>query len=185
MKLTRIAALLVLAFALAYGWAATTVLTTASMASPELGEAGTLVVLGKRLVNGEPDADFQARIQRLDSLLTQSHARQAIATGGSMGAPISEAALVALSLPHHTIVLEEMATTTRENLRFVQKLADPSQPMGVITSRYHLARTQLLAQQKGMELVLIPAEAQWEWSSSNLKAVAREALLYWPAKWGW
>ena len=171
---------------LAYGWAAASVVSTAHAPAPELEAQATLVVLGKRLTSsGVLDDDFLARIHRLDDLLSQSATRTAIATGASFGASVSEARMVSQLLPHHAIVLEERATSTRENLRFSRELANPSQPLGVITSRYHLARTQLLARQKGLKVQLVPAEERWEWTPANLAAVSREALLYWPAHWGW
>ena len=172
---------------LAYVWALGAVIHGARIAwsPPHSGSVVSLLVLGKHAPGGVPGNRFLARIQRLDDLLEACPSCTGIASGSARAGAVSEAALVSLALPHRSLVLEESARTTRENFQRSGELLSGQGALGVITNRYHLARAGLLAQQEGLNAVLIPAEDTWEWSRANLHATLREAALYWPARWGW
>ena len=152
---------------------------------PCVGSQDTLLILGKRVLSDSPDQDFSLRIQRLDGLLAESTERNAIASGSARSGKISEAAFVAQALPNYNIALEQQARSTRENIRNSLPLAPADTSIAVITNRYHLARTAVIARQKGLSLTLIPAEDVWEWSWSNIVSLGRETMLYWPTRLGW
>ncbi|MBG9984380.1 YdcF family protein [Aerococcaceae bacterium DSM 111022] len=83
----------------------------------------------------------------------QKNVRFIVSGSQSVSGAISEALamerlLIAGGIPQSQIILEEQATTTEENLYFVKRVVESNQWLGdllVITSDFHLVRTQLLA----------------------------------------
>lgn len=183
MHFLRLALALLAVPILGYGTALFQVLSVARSApSPQLS-GHALLVLGKRTAQ-TPDTDFQNRIDRLQRLVDQLPDTFVIASGGALSGSTTEAAWVASALPDYPVVLEQYARSTRENLRLSVPLAE-GRPLAVLTSRYHLARTASIAKSEQIEVLLVPAEQSWTYNWTNMVSLSREALLYWPAHWGW
>lgn len=168
---------------LGYFCALARVLSAASSEfDPDLS-ARTLVILGKGTAVS-PDRDFQARIDRLGRILSHDSSVPVIASGGAVAGPVPEAQWISQAFPMYDLVLEDQSRSTRENLSFSSGLSS-SATLAILTSRYHIARTSVIAAQQKLDVVFVPAEDSWVWSWSNTWAVLRESALYWPAYLGW
>lgn len=182
--MTRAFLFIALGLIVSYLATAALIVAQAHAPLPEVGKDHSVLVLGKKTRSGLPDQDFSLRIHRLEALLLEFPGRVAIASGSAFPGQLSEAEFVSQALPGYPIILETQARSTRENLRYSIPLAPQGKPVAVITNRYHLARTGAIARQKGLSLLLVPAEQHWEWSWSNTVSLGREAALYWPARLG-
>jgi uncharacterized SAM-binding protein YcdF (DUF218 family) len=166
----------------AYYWVRTARIAHRAPTAPR--SARHLLLFGKRLVGGEPDADFTARVARLHALLQADAARDAWLLGGRTGAGRSEAeaahaGLVALGLPTTASVhLEQASAHTLDNLRHARELIGTRDgTVALITSRYHLARCALLAQGLGLAHELCAAEERLRWNLRTVRALSAEAML--------
>lgn len=92
----------------------------------------------------------------------QKNVRFIVSGSKSVSDAISEALamerlLIKDGIPKSQIILEEQATTTEENLFFIKRVMESNQWLGdllVITSDFHLVRTQLLAWNQGVTVNL-------------------------------
>lgn len=135
--------------------------------------ADTLVVLGAGLVNGNQVGRILGA--RLDTALAlakrQSSPVTLLVTGGQgSDETVSEAAAMAAYLQAHgfpadRIVQETAATNTLTNLfnsqRLWVKLPQQGGRVVLITSSYHLFRTQILAHHLGIRCPGVPAPTRW------------------------
>jgi uncharacterized SAM-binding protein YcdF (DUF218 family) len=129
--------------------------------------SGLLVVFGKRLVSGQPDADYRARLVTAARLAVDRADQRILILGGRTGvARLTEAEAgerLLRSLPGGAaldIGLEQASADTLTNLRNLrQRLAgtDP-RPVTLITNRYHLARVGQTAGSLGLAHGLCAAE---------------------------
>lgn len=170
------------------------VLRHAIGAPTQSARPGTVLVLGKRLVDGQLDLEFQARLARADALLAAAPARALLLSGG--GAPgrteadVALAALRAAWAPGTPVPgawrLETRARDTRENLAFSRPLLAEGDRVSVVSSRTHLARVRRLAHAQGWDVELVAAEDRLPWTPATAVAVLREAAyLGWTRRpWG-
>jgi len=142
-----------------------------------------LVVCGHALQAGQPSSVYRQRLRRAARLAADDTDIGLLLAGG--GRP-SEAAvgrdwLVAEhDLEPARIHLEEISTDTFENLRHARGLLPTGARLGIVTSRFHMARVLAYARQLGLDAVPVPAEARWRLSAANIGAGLREAaFLYW------
>lgn len=139
-----------------------------------------LIVCGHVLEAGRPSAVYRRRLRRAGRLATADPALRLLLAGG--GTP-SEAAvgrdwLVAeFGLDASRILLEEISTDTFENLRHARGLLPAGARLGILTSRFHLARVMVYARQLGLDAVPVPAESRWRFGPGNLGASLREAAF--------
>jgi vancomycin permeability regulator SanA len=174
----------VLSVGLAYLGYFAHVVRTARRAScmPERGEC--VLLFGKHSPDGRPDADFSARIARTAALLRAQCPRMLVLLGG--GAPghpseaeIAHAALLAEGICEDTpLRLETRSRDTLQNLRNARTLLRDSAhhgPVTLISSRYHLARCALFANQLGFDWELCAAEPELRWSPTLIYRLAGEA----------
>lgn len=147
-----------------------------------------LLVFGRKLDdNGEPEADYIARLQRTLDAITEKHADKIMLLGGASGANISEAAAGLQWLRSHglpqtvDVTLEQASIDSLENLRHARSLLDtPLPPVALISSRYHLARCLALACALGFSATVCAAEARLRWSPRIARRVVLEAgYLMW------
>jgi len=134
-------------------------------------DADYLIVLGAAVHGDHPSLSM---VNRLDAALAylQTHPDcVAVVTGGKgNGENKTEAQmmyewLVDKGIDPQRIVKEEYATSTEENLRFSFSLITamnggrPIEPgeVAVVSSEYHLYRTQYLAQNQGVQVDTVPA----------------------------
>lgn len=139
-----------------------------------------LVVCGHVLDAGRPSAVYRQRLRRAARLATeQPDARLLLAGGGEPSeAVVGRDWLVAeLGFDVARVALEEISTDTFENLRHARGLLPPGARVGIVTSRFHLARVTVYARQLGLDAVPVAAEAQWRPGVGNLVATVREAAF--------
>lgn len=154
--------------------------------------ASIVLLFGKRLVNGAPDADYVRRIMRTHILLQRKDMTRVLLLGGKSSAEAcaeiseAEAALAylhALGVPGDIeLVLEDASIDTLQNLRNARALLAEkvSVPVVLISSRYHLARCALLARNLGFDAELCAAEDQLHLSPRFLARLLLEAgYLMW------
>ncbi len=132
----------------------------------------TTLVFGRRLVRDAPEKDYQQRLWRVLALMRSRATERVLLLGGrSEGSLISEAEagrawLAQHELPAGVVVqLEQASVDSLENLRHARSLLQEDgpvtrvlPPVALVTSRYHLARCQLLARRLGFQSVPIAAE---------------------------
>jgi uncharacterized SAM-binding protein YcdF (DUF218 family) len=139
-----------------------------------------LVVCGHVLEDGRPSAVYRSRLREAARLAGGPAGPQLLLAGG--GEP-SEAAvgrdwlLAQGELPAERIHLEEISTDTFANLRHARTLLPAGTRIGLVTSRFHLARVLVYARQLGLDAVPVPAEARWRFNGVQLVASLREAAF--------
>lgn len=151
----------------------------------------TVLVFGRRLIDDQPEADYQARLRRALRLLEEDLAGPVWLLGGHSGGRISEAEAGRRWLLRHGLAdprvlqLEQASIDSLENLRHARSLlqqgASPGlPPVALLTSRYHLARCLLLARLLGFECVPVAAEERLPggWRSGR-RLLLESAYLMW------
>lgn len=143
---------------------------------------GCVLVFGKRLCAGAPDAEFEARLQHALRLVRARPDRSLMLLGGAAPGEPSEAAVGAarlreLGLPEGIgLRLEEQSRDTLQNLRHARALLGVRRPrVLLLSSRYHLARCGHLAGQLGFDYRLCAAEPRLRLSWVLLRRLASEA----------
>ena len=126
-----------------------------------------IIVLGLRLrPDGEPEARYRLRLERARRLLVRAPGAEIVVLGGRTRAgAVSEAEagsryLQRLGVPPEKIRLEDQSRHTLENLRhYREHFAIPArEPPVLVTNRFHLARSVLLA--RGMGVAHTPCAAE-------------------------
>lgn len=133
------------------------------------GEFSYLLVLGTKVDGEKPGKMLRDRIDGAYAYLAAHPDVTAIVSGYQSGeGQISEAEcmrreLTALGIAKDRILLEERASSTKENLQFAMELVEQHtgarpEVLGVLSSEHHLFRAALLAKRQGIKTVLIPAK---------------------------
>lgn len=133
------------------------------------GEFSYLLVLGTKVNGEQPGNMLRDRIDGAYAYLTAHPDVTVIVSGYQSGTgQISEAEcmrreLTAMGMAPERILVEEQASSTKENLQFAMELIEKktgSRPeiLGVLSSEHHLCRAALLASKQGIKTVLIPAK---------------------------
>jgi uncharacterized SAM-binding protein YcdF (DUF218 family) len=136
-----------------------------------LSQPMTVLVFGRRLVHDLPEPDYQQRLSRALALMRAEQTDHVLLLGGRSGGRVSEAAagkdwLVSREIPPGVkLQLEQASVDSLENLRHARSLLQEDGPLmsllppvALVTSRYHLARCQLLARRLGFDCVPVAAE---------------------------
>jgi uncharacterized SAM-binding protein YcdF (DUF218 family) len=136
-----------------------------------LSQPMTVLVFGRRLVHDLPEPDYQQRLSRALALMRAERTDHVLLLGGRSGGRVSEAAagkdwLVSREIPPGvTLQLEQASVDSLENLRHARSMLQEDGPLmrllppvALVTSRYHLARCQLLARRLGFDCVPVAAE---------------------------
>ncbi len=140
-----------------------------------------LVVCGYLLdPSGRPSPVYRSRLARAAAVVDANPELPLLLTGG--GRPSEAAAgqrwlTQECGLAPGRIQLEEVSTDTFENLRHARGLLPAQARVGIVTSRFHLARAMCYARHLGMQARPVPAEARWLPTIGNLVASLREAAL--------
>lgn len=136
-----------------------------------LGSSGNVdyvIVLGTKVEGSEPSVMLSDRIQAAAKYLDGHKNVTCIVSGyKTEDADISEARcmfneLVALGIEPSRILLEEEATSTKENLQFSLAIVQEREgklpkKVAVVSSEFHLYRAKMLAEHFGVEAVTVPA----------------------------
>jgi uncharacterized SAM-binding protein YcdF (DUF218 family) len=146
-----------------------------------------VLVFGKALRDGQPDADYRKRLAHALALAQHQPRRPLILLGG--GAPgASEAEvglreLQALGLPEAVPVrLEDQSLDTLQNLRNARQILAAEGPARVLllSNRYHLARCSSLARALGLDARPCAAEPRFRLREQGLARLLQEgAFLCW------
>lgn len=152
-------------------------------------EGDWVVVLGARLLHDRVAPGYARRLRRAAALYRADPRRRILLVGGPTGGSVSEAArggefLRELGLPASSLFVEEQSLNTLDNLRHARQLRAEirERPFVLVTSRYHLARSEVLA--RGLELrpVLCAAEERLRYGPALLWRLGLEACyLHWYA----
>ena len=128
------------------------------------GEAENAIVLGMALENGVPQKDLIFRLDTAQRYLEEYPAATLILTGGNPDkSGLTEAAvmrelLMERGIPEERMILEDKATTTRENFTNSAQLLGTAKPIILISSNYHMDRAVRMAKEAGFENILrLPA----------------------------
>jgi len=124
------------------------------------------MVLGMRLQDGRIAPEYAARLLRAANLYRQYPRGKILVLGGKTGAnDISEAQagrdyLLAAGVPEASILMEDASRHTLENLRKARAIlgSDIKNHCVLITSRFHLGRSQALATGLGIQHDLCAAD---------------------------
>ncbi|MBS7458759.1 YdcF family protein [Coralloluteibacterium stylophorae] len=156
---------------------------TARLAPTDV-EHEVVLVFGKRLVDGLPDADFRARLERAHVLATARPGRiLMLMGGGAPGANEAEAAREALALmglpADVPVLLEAASLDTLQNLRNARALLAAQglarARVALVSSRYHLARCAAFARSLGVHGDPVAATAEMARGWRSWRRLAGEA----------
>ncbi len=145
-----------------------------------------ILILGSRLdPEGRPTPTYRSRLERALQLFERAPKARIFLLGGSTaeGAPTEAAVgahyLLARGVPEGALVREERSRHTLENLRFSRcaPAASDGQPDALVTSRFHLARSSLLASGLHIPHILCGAEDRWTFRSGEILRLLHEAFL--------
>lgn len=152
----------------------------------EVSGGGTVLVLGKCLRRGQATADFVVRLDRARRLLGQpaGTARRILILGGHTSpAPWSEAEagrawLAARGVDPARILTEDGSRHTLENLHAARRmLAGQPGAAVLVTSRFHLARSRIMAEGLGLAVTLCAAEERLSYRPAMLGLLLAEAAF--------
>lgn len=128
------------------------------------GEAENAIVLGMALEKGQPTRDLLLRLDTAEQYLKQHPESTLILTGGNSGesgqteAAVMQELLLARGIPEERLLLEDRAEDTRENFVNTAELIDPTAPVVLISSNYHMDRATRMAEESGFRQILrLPA----------------------------
>ncbi len=151
-------------------------------------DCGYLIVLGAGVNGTVPSLTLRERLEATANYMQAHPEAVCIVSGGQgPGEDITEADCMARWLSDkgidpQRIWLEPQATSTQENLAFSMDLIEDKtgyrpQTVGIVSSEYHLYRAGLMAQDKGIDPILIPAKTTW--ISLRLNYYLREIAGVW------
>lgn len=154
-----------------------------------------LLVPGAGIIRKEPSFTLAGRLDTAIHYLNNNPETKVIVSGGlSDGQLASEAQVMAWYLEKHKIssdriILEENASNTLENILFskkhVENLYETSlNEIIIITSDYHLLRSQMIARRTGMRASGIkstsPPDLYQQYAVREYFAIFKSMLLDWP-----
>ena len=151
-------------------------------------ECDYLIVLGAGVNGTVPSLTLKERLDGAYTYLTQYPDALCVVSGGQgPGEEITEAArmfryLTERGISADRILLEEQATSTQENLQFsLSCIASYTgvvpDTVAIVSSEYHLCRAGLMAQDQGLDPILIPARTSW--LSLRINYYLREIVGVW------
>jgi uncharacterized SAM-binding protein YcdF (DUF218 family) len=143
-----------------------------------------LVVLGKRLDNNLPDNEYLDRLGRAKQVLKDNLESRVYILGGVTGvsdlaeSEAGKSILLASNINDDRIFLEKKSKHTLENLKnFYNLSSDKNQKVLLITNRYHMARSIMMAKGFKINVLSYPAEDSFEYTLSNIGKIAIEAFF--------
>ena len=170
------------------------VLQVALQTSNRIAPADWILVLGRRLLGAAVTLDYAARLNRAATIAAAQPTAKIMVLGGKTSeGPFTEAEqgrryLIQRGIAAERIHMESASRHTLENLQNARDdLGDHPGRVLVITSRFHLARSCILARSLGLEVQPCAAEPSFDWTLRNLCRLLIEALYihwYWVGR-GW
>lgn len=136
------------------------------------------IVLGLALEDGKAPLDLQYRLDAAMSFLEDNPGSTLILTGGNPGsdgrteAEVMRELLLERGVDDSCMILEDCAQTTKANFINTSRMIDPSEPVVLISSDYHIGRAVNIAREAGFMNVIpmasdsssiaFGANAMWE-----------------------
>ena len=159
----------------------------ASLGDPE-EECQYILVLGAKVNGTAPSLSLNDRLNAAYDYMTEHPNVIAVLSGGQgPDEGISEAEcmfneLTKLGIAPQRLWLEDMATSTWENLQFSLRIIEENtgkspETIGLLSSEYHLYRAGLTANAYGVNAALIPAQTSW--LSIRINYFLREVPAVW------
>ena len=143
----------------------------------------TIIVLGKRLTKNTPDNDYEVRLIRAKKALEFNSKNIIYILGGNTSSSnITESKagkkyLLTYGVNTDKVIIEERSKHTLENLKnFYKMLTDKSQKILLITNRYHMARSLIMAKGFGIKAFPYPAEDRLDYTLRNIAKIAIESF---------
>lgn len=195
-RMKRTAKVLRLIFSIVIGLGMLTAATTGFYIIAEAGGEAQepcdyLIVLGCAVNDTTPSQMLQYRIDAACEYLRKNPGTQCIVSGGlGQGDSITEAQcmadeLTARGIAADRIWLEEQATSTAETIQYVkamlqEKTGGIPENIGVLSSEFHLFRSQMVAEDMGMAVQTVSAKTERIGLLGNY--FIREILAVWRYK---
>lgn len=128
------------------------------------GTADNAIVLGLALQNGSPTEDLLFRVDTAVKFSTENPNATLILTGGNPNedgkteAEVMKELLIGHGVPEDRMVLEDRAEITIDNFKNTAEIVDPSKPIVLISSDYHMDRAVRTAEDAGFtDIIRRPA----------------------------
>lgn len=130
-----------------------------------LQEADTLIVLGCHLWGDGPSLFLRMRLDAALEVYEQGLAQNIIVSGGQGPDEVMPEAkammiyLVNRGVPEHRIFMEDLSTSTYENVKFSKEVMDREgfKSAIIVTSDFHIFRSVMIARKLGIEASGAPA----------------------------
>jgi uncharacterized SAM-binding protein YcdF (DUF218 family) len=146
-------------------------------------KANVLIVLGKKLKNNLPDDEYMMRLNRAAQVLKDNPDSKVYILGGLTGvANIAESdagkkVLLSLGVDNKRVFLEKKSNHTLENLKnFYSMSDDKNQKVLLVTNRYHMARSIMMAKGFKINARSCPAEDNFKYTFTNIGKIIIEAF---------
>lgn len=149
--------------------------------------ADAAVVLGAGVWRGRPSPVFRERINHAIKLYNEGYVDTLIFTGGlGRGDELTEGAAarnyaIEQGIPAEAILIEETSTSTVENLRNAQEVAQANNlnTFLIVSTPYHMKRAINIADDLGMEAYSSPTRTiRWIHSVTKTRALVQETISY-------
>lgn len=148
-----------------------------------VNKAAVLLVLGKKLNNNLPDSEYMSRLNRATLALNANIDSKVYILGGMTGnANITESdagkkVLMGFGINNDQIFLEKESSHTLENLKNFYNLSNnKSQKVLLVTNRYHMARSIMMAKGFKINAMDCPAEDSFKYTFTNISKIIIEAF---------
>ena len=139
------------------------------------GQADHAIVLGLALENGKPAPDLLSRLDTARDYLGKYPEARLILTGGNADesgrteAAVMRDVLAERGVPEDRLILEDQATTTKENFRNISEIVPAGDPVVMISSDYHMDRAVRNAAENGFSQVMrLPAPSRFLAYGANM-----------------
>ncbi|MBE7057712.1 MAG: YdcF family protein [Ruminococcaceae bacterium] len=132
--------------------------------------AGTVVVLGCKIINKRPSLTLKGRLDAAYEYLDKNKDTVAIVSGGqgwdeeTSEASVMKKYLVDKGIEEHRIIMEEKAVNTDENIKFSGEIIKENnlpETMYIVTDTFHSYRGYLFAEKNGYEAKNISSDIYW------------------------
>jgi len=161
----KLAGALMLAIALALGWAAVVVAAALTASHDQATTSDAIVVLGAAQYNGRPSPVFRARLDHAAALYQRGLAPVVLVTGGvGTGDTVSESEvgrryLVKAGLPDAAVLALSAGTSTSSSLDGVAHWFSgrDSRRVLLVSDGFHMLRLQIIATRLGLAPFTSPA----------------------------
>lgn len=156
-------------------------------AENETMHADAAIVLGTKVIDGEPSPALKERIRHAVSLYEEGFVEKLIFTGGKTdGAHVAESEAsrdyaLQLDVPEEAILIETKSMVTEENFLYANEIAEQygMDDFLVVSDPLHMKRALLMAKIAGIEAHSSPTQTSiFNDVKSKLPFFARETVCY-------